>query len=117
MMDFETLLQSVRKPAPATDLAALREIANSSARTAIATHIQRRSHESAMSKIAVALTATCSSAYLMASAPGMDNWMFWAGLGTCTVGFAAAVQVLVLERRRASAPSEGTAKTSSKDVR
>jgi uncharacterized membrane-anchored protein YhcB (DUF1043 family) len=111
MMDFETLLQSVRKPAPATDLAALREIANSSARTAIATHIQRRSHESAMSKIAVALTATCSSAYLMASAPGTDNWMFWAGLGTCTVGIAAAVQVLVLERRRASAPSEGAAES------
>jgi hypothetical protein len=115
-MDFETLLQSVRKPAPATDLAALREIANNSARTAIASHIQRRSHESAMSKIVVALTATCSSAYLMASAPGTDTLMFWAGLGTCTVGIAAAVQVLLLERRRA-APGKGVATVSTEDER
>jgi hypothetical protein len=97
-------MQSVRRPAPATDLAALSEHANSSARTAIATHNQRRSHESAMSKIVVALTASCTSAYLMASAPSFDNWQFWAGAGACTVGIAAAIQVLLLERRRRKSP-------------
>jgi hypothetical protein len=35
--------------------------------------------------------------------------MFWAGLGTCTVGIAAAVQVLLLERRRAAPGKDGAA--------
>jgi hypothetical protein len=104
LMDFEELKLAARKPAPATDLAVLREIANSSARTALASHSQRQSHESALSKIVVALTALVSSAYLMASAPEIDNWQFWAGVAACTVGFAASVQVLILERRGAVKP-------------
>jgi hypothetical protein len=99
LMDFEELKLAARKPAPAADLAALREIANSSARTALARHSQRQSHESAMSKIAVALTALVSSAYLMSSAPEIDSWPFWAGIASCTVGFASSVQVMILERR------------------
>jgi hypothetical protein len=99
LMDFEELKLAARKPAPTADMAALREIANSSARTAIASHSQRQSHESAMSKIAVALTALVSSAYLMSSAPGIDDWQFWAGVASCTVGFATSVQVMILERR------------------
>jgi len=99
--DLEAFRQATRKPAPATDLAALREIANSSARTAIATHRQRKNHESAVSKIAIGLTALASSAYLMASAPTIDGWMFWGGAVTGTIGITAAVQVLLIERRRA----------------
>jgi hypothetical protein len=101
-LDLEALKQAIRRPAPATDLAALREIANNSARTAIASHIQRRSHESAMSKIVVAITATCTSAYLMASAPATNTGLFWVGLGTAVVAVGAALQVILLERRRPS---------------
>jgi len=101
--DFEAFKQTARKPAPATDLAALRELANSSARRAIASHSQRQNLESAVHKIAIALTALASSAYLMASAPGIDGWTFWAGAGTGAIGITTAVQVLLIERRRAAA--------------
>ncbi|HEX6963114.1 MAG TPA: FHA domain-containing protein [Lacipirellula sp.] len=98
-LSFEELKQATRKVPLASDLAALREIANSTARTAIATHSHRQSRESAITKIIVAITATVSAGYLMASAPALDTWQFWAGAATCAVGIVAAVQVLVLERR------------------
>jgi hypothetical protein len=99
---FEDLKLATRKQPLASDLAALREIANSTARTAIATHTQRQTRESALTKIVVAVTAMLSAAYLMASAPALDNWQFWVGVATCAVGITASVQVIVLERRRAS---------------
>jgi hypothetical protein len=108
-LDLEALKQAIRRPAPATDLAALREIANNSARTAIASHIQRRSHESAMSKIVVAITATCTSAYLMASAPATNTGLFWVGLGTAAVAAGSALQVILLERRRPKSGVSGAA--------
>jgi hypothetical protein len=98
-LSFEDLKNATRKTPLASDLAALREIANSTARKAIATHTRRRSRESAITKMIVAVTALVSAAYLMASAPQLDNWLFWAGAGSCGVGIVAAVQVLLLERR------------------
>jgi hypothetical protein len=98
-LSFEELKQATRKVPLATDLAVLREIANSTARTAIATHSHRQTRETAITKIIVAITATVSAGYLMASAPAIDTWQFWAGAATCAVGVVAAVQVLVLERR------------------
>jgi hypothetical protein len=104
---FEDLKLATRKQPLASDLAALREIANSTARTAIATHSQRQSRESALTKIVVALTAMLSAAYLMASAPEVSNWQFWVGVATCVVGITASVQVILLERRRTtSAPPQ-----------
>jgi hypothetical protein len=99
-ISFEDLKLATRKVPLASDLAALREIANSTARTAIKTHVQRRSRESAITKMMVALTALVSAAYLMASAPALDNLQFWTGGATCVVGVTAAIQVLILERRR-----------------
>jgi hypothetical protein len=102
LISSEDLKQSTRKVPLARDLSALREIANSSARGAIAIHFQRQTRESAITKIIVAVTATVSSGYLMASAPAITNWQFWAGAATCAVGITAAVQVLIMERRRRS---------------
>jgi hypothetical protein len=50
----------------------------------------------------VAVTATISAAYLMASAPAITSWLFWSGAATCAVGITAAVQVLIMERRARS---------------
>jgi hypothetical protein len=99
-ISFEDLKLATRKVPLASDLEALREIANSTARTAIKTHVQRRSRESAITKLSVALTALVSAAYLMASAPALDDLQFWTGGAICVVGVTAAIQVLILERRR-----------------
>lgn len=99
-LSLETMRQATRKQPLASDFASLREMANSSARTALATHSERRRRESAITKIAIALTSMASAAYLMASAPAITNWHFWAGVATCAVGITAAVQTLVFERRK-----------------
>jgi hypothetical protein len=105
-ISFEALKAATRKVPLASDLEALREIANSTARKAIHTHVQRRSFESAITKLIVAVTAMASAAYLMASAPALDNWQFWTGAATCAVGITAATQVLLLERRRQGSAGE-----------
>ncbi|RIK76180.1 MAG: hypothetical protein DCC67_14280 [Planctomycetota bacterium] len=98
----DQLRQTSRKTLQASELSVLREIANDSARTAIANHSERRQYESALSRIVVAFTATLSSAYLMASAPALSNPQFWGGVVAGVVGVTAAVQVIQLERRRQS---------------
>jgi hypothetical protein len=97
--NFEDMKNATRKTPLASDLAALREIANNSARTAIATHNQKQVRESAVTKVAIALTAAAASAYIMASAPAFDAWQFWGGAVTGVLGIGAAVQALLIERR------------------
>ena len=101
-LDVEALRGATRKPPLSADLAAMREIANASARTAIASSHQRRDHDSAVGRIGAAVAFTVASAYLLASAPQIDSWWFWAGVSTATAGVYAAVQVLRIERRRAA---------------
>lgn len=96
---FEAVKHATRKPALASDLTALRELANNSARTAIATHAHQRSRESAMTKVAIALTAAAATAYLFISAPAIGAWQVWAGAATGAVGLTAAVQILLMKRR------------------
>ena len=90
---------ATRKPPLASDLEALREIANNSARTAIATHNQKQVRGSAVTKVAIALTAAAASAYIMNSAPAIDAWQFWGGAVTGVLGVGAALQALLIERR------------------
>ena len=97
--NFENMKNATRKTPLASDLSALREIANSSARTAIAKHNQRQVRESAVTKVAIALTAAAASAYIMTSAPAIDAWQFWGGATTGVLGIGAAVQALLIERR------------------
>ncbi len=102
---FEAVKHATRKPALASDLTALRELANNSARTAIATHAHQRSRESAMTKVAIALTAAAAAAYLFISAPAIGAWQVWAGAATGAVGLTAAVQMLLMKRRGVEKPS------------
>ena len=111
-LDANGMLRLVRK-GPATDLSALREIANSSARTAIARHRQRRNAESAVSKAVVCALASAASAYLMATAPGINSFPFWGGCATLAAALGTGLQLVVVLLRRISlgkdvyAPSTG----------
>jgi hypothetical protein len=97
--NIEDMKNSTRKTPLASDLAALREMANNSARTAIATHNHKQVRQSAVTKFVIALTAAATSAYIMNSAPALDAWQFWGGAVTGVLGIGAAVQALIIERR------------------
>lgn len=97
--EFAPMKHATRKAPATSDLATLREIANVSARTAIADHHKRRHHESAVGKLLVAVAASSSSAYVMSSAPGIDTGWFWAGIFAGLVGAGSAIQVILTERR------------------
>lgn len=87
--EIESMKQGRRAPA-STDLAALREIANTSARSAIATHRKKRKVESAIGKIIVALTAFGTSGFLIWNAPSLHDWQFGAGVAVGLIGLGAA---------------------------
>lgn len=98
-LTIESLRPAVRRPAQASDLAALREIANNSARTAIAVHDHNRIRQSAMTKVALAVTATAATLYLFLSAPTIGAWQIWAGVPVCVVGVTAAAQAVAMKLR------------------
>ena len=79
-----------RKAPVSTDLAALREIANTSARSAIETHRKKRKVESAVGKIVIAGISFATGAYLMVNAPTLHDWQFGAGAVVGLIGFGAA---------------------------
>ena len=87
--EIESMKQGRRAPA-STDLAALREIANTSARSAIATHRKKRKVESAIGKVIVALTAFGTAGFLIWHAPSFQDWQFGAGVAVGLIGFGAA---------------------------
>ena len=87
--DLESMKQGRRAPA-STDLAALREIANDSARLAIETHRKKRSVDSAIGKLAGAFAACATAALLMWSASSPYDWQFSAGAALGLVGLGVA---------------------------
>jgi hypothetical protein len=88
-IEIESMKQG-RKAHVSTDLAALREIANTSARTAIETHRKKRKVESAVGKIVIAAISFATGAYLMVNAPTLHDWQFGAGAVVGLIGFGAA---------------------------
>jgi hypothetical protein len=93
-LDANGMLRMVRKPGmPSADFAALRELANSTARTAIAEHRQRRHVESALTKSIVCAVASATSAYLMLTAPGIESPWFWGGCVTLVMAAGSAAQL------------------------
>jgi predicted nucleic acid-binding Zn-ribbon protein len=93
-LDANGMLRMVRKPGmPSADFAALRELANSTARTAIAEHRQRRHVESALTKSIVCVVASATSAYLMLTAPGVESPWFWGGCVTLVMAAGSAAQL------------------------
>jgi hypothetical protein len=87
--EIESMKQGRRAPA-STDLAALREIANTSARSAIATHRKKRKVESAIGKVIVALIALGTAGFLIWNAPSLQDWQFGAGVAVGLIGLGAA---------------------------
>ena len=74
------------KSTRAIDLSAMREVANSSARSAIAKHHKRRHFEGALGKLLVTGLAGSSAGYMMASADHYTHPLF---LGGCGVGMVS----------------------------
>ncbi len=88
------------------DLSAMRELANSTARSAIVVHRQQRNTEKAIGKIVLAIGSNGAAAYLLHAAPTIESWWFWTGVAAAVVGICAAIQVLRIERSRVAAPAE-----------
>jgi len=87
--EIESMKQG-RKAPVSTDLAALREIANTSARSAIETHRKKRKVESAVGKIVIAVISFATGGYLILNAPTLHDWQFGAGAAIGLIGFGAA---------------------------
>jgi len=102
--EIESMKQGHRAPA-STDLAALREIANTSARSAIATHRKKRKVESAIGKIIVALTAFGTSGFLIWNAPSLQDWQFGAGVAVGLIGLGAAALAMRHPDRAVAQPA------------
>ncbi|MAT69468.1 MAG: hypothetical protein CMJ58_08065 [Planctomycetaceae bacterium] len=79
LIDLDELKKSTKKPALPADISAMRELANSSARTAIAKHRKKRLAESAMGRFAVGAIAIGLAIYLMLSAEWIGTTHFVLG--------------------------------------
>lgn len=98
-IDLEKLKQTSRKPALPTDLAAMRELANSSARRAIAKHHKRRHLEKAMGLFFVCLVSICVGGYLVLGALEIGAFTslgFLGGVLMVLVGVAGGFKLLGL---------------------
>ncbi len=87
-LNLESLRNSSQKPALPTDMVALRELANSSARTAIASHHKRQYAETALSKLLICVIATGLAAYVLLTT---DDYLSLSALGGWIAGAVALV--------------------------
>jgi hypothetical protein len=97
--DMEKLRQSSRKPALPTDLTAMRELANSSARRAIAKHHTRLHLEKALGFFLVCLVAICVGGYMLMSALATNDFLslsFVGGAVAVLVGMIGGFKLLSL---------------------
>jgi hypothetical protein len=94
-LDANGMVRTVRKQPPAAaNLSALRELANNSARMAIAQHRQRRHTESTVTKGLIFSVAAIAAAYLMLTAPGVESPWFWGGCVALVAAGGAAAQLI-----------------------
>ncbi|HYO26625.1 MAG TPA: FHA domain-containing protein [Lacipirellulaceae bacterium] len=89
-----------RNEGSGANLAALRELANNSARTAIAHHRRRRHVESTLTKAIVCGIASAASTYLMLSAPGVESPLFWGGCVALVAAAGSAAQLGMIAWQR-----------------
>ncbi len=104
-LGLEELGQTSKKPELPTSLAAMRELANSSARHAIAKHHKRRYLENIIGQIAVCATLLAVATYLLLSAEGDQN-SFIAGCSAAAVGGAWGLWLVVGAVRAGSSTTE-----------
>ncbi len=83
LLELADLKANSGKPSQAIDLTAMRELANSSARSAIAKHRKRRHFEGALGKFLVTSIAAGTASCMIASAEHISHPLF---LGGCAVG-------------------------------
>ncbi|QDT00151.1 FHA domain-containing protein [Adhaeretor mobilis] len=93
-ISIEELRQSSNKPKLTSDLGALRDLANSSARSAIAKSSKRRHYEIAISKLIICGIALPTAGYLMYAAKSFTGLMFLGGAVTAIAGAYSGVQLL-----------------------
>ncbi|NOY41343.1 MAG: hypothetical protein GXP26_05845 [Planctomycetes bacterium] len=103
-LGLEELGQTSQKPELPTSLAAMRELANSSARHAIAKHHKRRYLENTIGQIAICITLLVVATYLLLSAEGNQN-SFIAGCTAAAVGGAWGLW-LTVGAIRSGSPTE-----------
>jgi hypothetical protein len=84
--DLEELKSSVPAPERSHSLAAMRELANESARHAIGVHTARRLRRAARTQAIIALLGAAVGTYLLIEAP---NWQTLQFAGGCVAGFVA----------------------------
>jgi hypothetical protein len=84
--DLEELRSSVPAPERSHSMAAMRELANESARHAIGVHTARRLRRAARTQAIIALLGAAVGTYLLIEAP---NWQTLQFAGGCVAGFVA----------------------------
>lgn len=98
-MDLESLKRSSQKPALPTDLAAMRELANSSARKAIAKHHKKRHLDKALGMFIVCLISIGVGGYMLLTAAATQEFLggnFIGGLIAVLVGAVGGLKLLKL---------------------
>ncbi|MDZ4658652.1 MAG: hypothetical protein SH868_13835 [Bythopirellula sp.] len=85
LIDLQELKGTSQKPPLPTSLSAMRELANISARQAIAKHRKRRHFEGALSKLLVGIIAGVTAAYMLVTAENYTSPYFLAGCAVAVV--------------------------------
>ncbi|MCA9236642.1 MAG: hypothetical protein KDA44_14295 [Planctomycetales bacterium] len=96
LIDMESLKRSTKKTDLPADIGAMRELANSSARHAIAKHHKKRLAEAAWGRFALGVIAIGLACYLMLSAEWIGTSDFMLGAGIAVVGAWATGTVVAL---------------------
>ncbi len=106
-LDLSSLKRSSQKHALPTNLAAMRELANSSARGAIAKHHKRRYMETALSKLVLCVAATGAAGYILLTAENFLSVRSFGGWVACAVGVTSGFRLFgeLLEAIRSGAPA------------
>jgi len=107
-LDLDTMKSASKKPPLPTDMKAMRELANSSARSAIAKHSKRRYWESALSRLLIFVISTSVAALMMVTAESFTSPLFLGGLIPAFAGMHWGAKLLrdFLEAVRAGSEKE-----------
>lgn len=115
-IDLESLKRYSEKPALPTDLAAMRELANTSARKAIAKHHKKRHLEKAMGLFLVCLVSICVGGYMLLNATAAQDFTGLNFIGGSIAVLVGAVGGFKLLGLLLAAIRDGSAPQSKKAV-
>jgi septal ring factor EnvC (AmiA/AmiB activator) len=98
-IDLDTLRNSTRKTELPTDIGKLRDLANTSARKAIAKHRTKHHREALLSRLLACLIALGVAGYLVSQADSIYGVQFAGGLAIGAIGLLAGAQMVPLLTR------------------